>query len=67
LEFNVPFQHKYGYIRDDISSVILLSCAEAICLEALPDIINDWNQVIQARYDCHGDSVVQMDSKQQYE
>jgi len=20
LEFNVPFQHKYGYIRDDITS-----------------------------------------------
>jgi len=19
LEFNVPFQHKYGYIRDDIA------------------------------------------------
>jgi len=21
LEFNVPFQHKYGYIRDEISKV----------------------------------------------
>jgi len=20
LEFNVPFQHKYGYIRDDVGS-----------------------------------------------
>jgi len=23
LEFNVPFQHKYGYIRDEIISVII--------------------------------------------
>jgi len=23
LEFNVPFQHKYGYIRDDLLSVKL--------------------------------------------
>jgi len=22
LEFNVPFQHKYGYIRDNVSSVL---------------------------------------------
>jgi len=22
LEFNVPFQHKYGFIRDDLSAVI---------------------------------------------
>jgi len=21
LEFNVPFQHKYGYIRDDLTTV----------------------------------------------
>jgi len=21
LEFNVPFQHKYGYIRDDVMHV----------------------------------------------
>jgi len=21
LEFNVPFQHKYGYIRDDTSVI----------------------------------------------
>jgi len=21
LEFNVPFQHKYGYIRDEIDSI----------------------------------------------
>ena len=24
LEFNVPFQHKYGYIRDDVYLVKLL-------------------------------------------
>jgi len=23
LEFNVPFQHKYGYIRDELSRVHL--------------------------------------------
>jgi len=22
LEFNVPFQHKYGYIRDELTSPI---------------------------------------------
>jgi len=21
LEFNIPFHHKYGYIRDDVTSV----------------------------------------------
>jgi len=25
LEFNVPFQHKYGYIRDDLHSVDFVS------------------------------------------
>jgi len=24
LEFNVPFQHKYGYIRDDVSHVVVV-------------------------------------------
>jgi len=24
LEFNVPFQHKHGYIRDEILSLVLL-------------------------------------------
>jgi len=24
LEFNVPFQHKYGYIRDEIVVVLVL-------------------------------------------
>jgi len=28
LEFNVPFQHKYGYIRDnnDVSSTVDYDC-----------------------------------------
>jgi len=29
LEFNVPFQHKYGYIRDEGSYVNLLHMIKA--------------------------------------
>jgi len=23
LEFNVPFQHKYGYIRDEVATLMM--------------------------------------------
>jgi len=33
LEFNVPFQHKYGYIRDESGKVIVreTSCTGNVC------------------------------------
>ena len=30
LEFNVPFQHKYGYIRDDSSSPYVVIWSEEL-------------------------------------
>jgi len=35
LEFNVPFQHKYGYIRDENSRVNIDARSRA-CAEAKP-------------------------------
>jgi len=39
LEFNVPFQHKYGYIRDiiflSVNKMMLTSLDEYFCATAL--------------------------------
>jgi len=39
LEFNVPFQHKYGYIRDEPNSEVEDFVVEAkfYCLHAFAD------------------------------
>jgi len=37
LEFNVPFQHKYGYIRDELSYLLLSACR---CTSS--DIYSNW-------------------------
>jgi len=29
LEFNVPFQHKYGYIRDDVNHRCEQTCTKS--------------------------------------
>jgi len=43
LEFNVPFQHKYGYVRDDIVSAVFRwhQCA------VLGDVFCKLSQMIQ--------------------
>jgi len=38
LEFNVPFQHKYGYIRDELCIEINYQKEENVC--HLTDVID---------------------------
>jgi len=40
LEFNVPFQHKYGYIRDESSEVTFIQITSLIRLGIYPQYTN---------------------------
>jgi len=43
LEFNVPFQHKYSYIRDDSTSLLNFYMPDALS-NAQPTVSNHWSQ-----------------------
>jgi len=51
LEFNVPFQHKYGYIRDDPGHVIQLQILRPFMyLERVKQSTLDWSWKVLASW-----------------
>jgi len=40
LEFNVPFQHKYGYIRDDGKNVQIPLPCQVVTVQCTHEIIS---------------------------
>jgi len=52
LEFNVPFQHKYGYIRDDIIITLLpvITYNTAVTVQYFPLTVHAYTGIISVSH-----------------